>query len=247
MTKAAERVVLVTGASSGIGQACVDVLLAQGYKVCGADIKAGAGAHPSEHFFFQKTDIRDEQSCQAAVDAAVDRFGSLYGLVHMAGVHSSKTWRELEASDFTDIFATNVTGAFLMAKAAAAAMETRRAGAIVFATSNAFTVGGTGGNGRGGPAYVTSKAAIIGLMRALARSLGKDGIRVNAVAPGSTDTPMTANYDQAARNALAERTLAGRIASADEVAQVVAFLVSEAASYIFGEVVNVNGGGSFGL
>jgi 3-oxoacyl-[acyl-carrier protein] reductase len=166
----------------------------------------------------------------------------------MAGAHSSRTWRDLEADDFARVMAVNVTGAFLMCQQAALAMEQQRTGgAIVLASSNAMTVGGLGGNGRGGPAYVSTKAAIIGLTRALARSLAPLDIRVNAIAPGSTRTPMTASYSEAALELVAARTLAGRIGEAQEMAAAASFLISADASYVYGEILNVNGGGSFGL
>src|SRR5688572_31257244 len=119
-------------------------------------------------------------------------------------------------------------------------------GAIVLAGSGSMNVCGVGGHGRGGPDYVSSKAAIVGLTRSLARSYAPHGIRVNAVSPGATATPMTAEYDEEALRAVAQRTLARRIGTPEEIAAVACFLISDAASYVFGEVVQVNGGGSFG-
>jgi len=243
-----QKVALVTGASGGIGRACIDRLLSDGHAVCSADIAPPQAPLPDSigHFSI-RLDIADAESCSAAVNAVVQRFGRLDALVHMAAIHSSTTWRELDATEFSRVMSVNVVGAFLICQAAAAAMEPQREGAIVLATSNAVTIGGVGGNGRGGPAYVTSKAAILGLMRALARSLGPFGIRVNAVAPGSTATPMTAHYSADALKAVGSRTLAGRIGEASEVAAAVSFLMSADASYVYGETLNVNGGGSFGF
>ena len=107
--------------------------------------------------------------------------------------------------------------------------------------------GGAGGHGRGGAAYTASKGAIVALHRALAKSLGPHGIRVNAVSPGATTTAMTADYSADALKRVGERTILGRIGRADEIAAVAMFLASDAASYITGEMVNVNGGGSFGI
>ncbi len=171
---------------------------------------------------------------------------SVTSLIHMAAAHSTLTWRELDADHFNRIMAINVTGAFLMAQAAAERMKPHDGGAIVLTSSGSINVGGVGGHGRGGPAYVSSKAAIIGLTRALARSFAPLGIRVNAVSPGSTDTAMTAHYDEEARRKVAERTLVGRIGAPEEIAAVAQFLISDAASYVTGEIVHVNGGGSFG-
>ncbi len=243
-----QKVALVTGAASGIGRACAQRLLSEGYAICSADIMPSKVPEPEgdSHFHLQ-LDVSDGESCNAAVNAVLERFGRMDALVHMAAIHSSKTWRELDATDFSRVMSVNVLGAFLICQAAARAMEPQHEGAIVLATSNAVTIGGVGGNGRGGPAYVTSKAAILGLTRALARSLGPLGIRVNAVAPGSTATPMTAHYSEDALKAVAGRTLAGRIGEAREIAAAVSFLISADASYVYGETVNVNGGGSFGF
>ncbi len=240
--------VLVTGASGGIGRACAERLLADGHDVCSADINpAGDPLPETDRHFETRLDVTDPGSCAACITAACARFGRLDGLVHMAAIHSSLTWRDLNSEEFSRVMSVNVTGAFLISQAAARVMESQRAGAIVLATSNAVMIGGVGGNGRGGPAYVTSKSAIFGLARALARSLGPHGIRVNAVAPGSTATPMTAHYSDEALKGVAARTLAGRIGEAREIAAAVAFLLSADASYVYGETLNVNGGGSFGF
>jgi 3-oxoacyl-[acyl-carrier protein] reductase len=244
--KAEPKTVIVTGAASGIGFACVEGLLAAGHNVCGVDLQPIPADRLEQHwsrFLAARADVSSAADCEKAVATALEKFGSLTSLIHMAALHSTQTWRELSAEHFNRILAVNVTGAFLVAQAAAAHMT--RGGAIVLTSSNAISVGGVGGHGRGGPAYVSSKAAIIGLARALARSLAPLGIRVNVVSPGSTDTAMTAHYDDAARRRVAERTLVGRIGRAEEIAAVAQFLISDAASYITGEIVQVNGGGSF--
>jgi 3-oxoacyl-[acyl-carrier protein] reductase len=188
--------------------------------------------------------VADAASCRGIAEQAAARFGPVGGVIHMAAVHSTKTWRELSSEEFNRTLAVNVTGSFLIAQAAAAVMTD--GGAIVLASSGSISQSGLGGHGRGGPAYVSSKAAIIGLTRALARSLAPLKIRVNAVSPGSTDTAMTASYDEHARRGVAERTLVHRIGRPEEIAAVAMFLLSDAASYVTGEIVNVNGGGSFG-
>jgi 3-oxoacyl-[acyl-carrier protein] reductase len=190
--------------------------------------------------------VSSAEDCTAAIAATVSAFGRVDALIHMAAAHSSDTWRELDADSFNATLGVNVTGAFLMAQAAARAMETTGGGAIVLASSGSINVSGVGGHGRGGPAYVASKAAIIGLTRALARSLAPQKIRVNAVSPGATRTAMTADYSEEALRKVGERTLVNRIGEPDEIAAVACFLVSPAASYVVGEIVSVNGGGSFG-
>jgi len=242
------KTVIVTGAASGIGLACVKGLLAAGHRVCAVDLNAVPllEAGPSSCCIGVRADVTDPEACRDAVAQTTTKFGALTSLIHMAAAHSTQTWRELSVDHFNRIMAVNVTGAFLMAQAAADQIGGDGGGAIVLASSGSINVGGLGGHGRGGPAYVSSKAAIIGLTRALARSLAPLGIRVNAVSPGATDTAMTADYDQEARRKVAERTLVGRIARPEEVAAVAQFLISDEASYVTGEIVNVNGGGSLG-
>jgi NAD(P)-dependent dehydrogenase (short-subunit alcohol dehydrogenase family) len=240
---------LVTGAAGGIGYACAHRLLSEGHQVAALDLQAipaslSQGSDPAR-LLSLTVDVSDEAACRRAVADTVARFGGLDGLIHMAALHSTLTWEEADAVEFNRIMAVNVTGSFLIAKAAAAPMKSAGRGAIVFASSTVMNSGGVGGHGRGGPAYATSKAAIVGLTRSLAKSLAPHGIRVNAVSPGSTDTPMTADYSDAARKLLAERVPLGRIGRPEEIAAVACFLASEAASYIVGDVVNANGGGSF--
>jgi 3-oxoacyl-[acyl-carrier protein] reductase len=247
MPEESRKTVVVTGAASGIGLACVRGLLAAGHRVCGADLQPVRMESASDYrsrFIAVRADIADPAACKSIVTQATEKFGRLTSLIHMAAAHSTLTWRELKAEHFNRILAINVTGAFLIVQAAAEHIGT--GGAIVLTSSDSINVSGVGGHGRGGPAYVSSKAAIIGLTRALARSLAPLHIRVNAVSPGSTATAMTAEYDEEALHKVAERTLIGRIGEAQEIAAVAQFLISDAASYMTGEVVHVNGGGYLG-
>ena len=226
-----EKSVIVTGAASGIGQACARDLAAEGHRVLALDLGADAigAAHPGAGNALVPfaCDVSSAEDCGRAVDTAVERFGQLDAMIHFAAIHSSVPWRDLGADEFNRVLAVNVTGSFLMSQAAAKPMIEQGGGSIVLTASGIVHVGGAGGHGRGGPAYASSKAAIVALTRSLARSLGADGIRVNAIAPGSTETAMTAGYTEQAR------------------ADVARFLISERASYITGEVMNVNGGASF--
>ncbi|MGE3643725.1 MAG: SDR family NAD(P)-dependent oxidoreductase [Beijerinckiaceae bacterium] len=247
----AQRSILVTGAASGIGEACARLLLEQGCNVAALDRDA-ISPHLAEiaapgQLLALKADVASETSCAQAVAAAVEEFGRIDALIHMAAVHSTKTWRDANAAEFNRTLEINVTGSFLMASAVARAMEQTGGGAIVLAMSGSIQASGLGGDGRGGPAYVTSKAAIIGLTRALARSFAPLNIRVNAVSPGSTATSMTADYSPEALAGVAARTLVGRIGKPEEIAEVAIFLASDAARYVDGEIVAVNGGGSLGL
>jgi 3-oxoacyl-[acyl-carrier protein] reductase len=241
------KTVIVTGAASGIGFACVQGLLSAGHYVCGTDLQPVPTQQLQAHaarFLEVRADIADDADCRRVAARTVEAFGRPNGMIHMAAAHSMLTWRELTSEHFDRILSVNVTGSFLMARAAAEHMAS--GSAIVLTSSSSINVGGIGGHGRGGPAYVSSKAAIIGLTRALARSLAALGIRVNAISPGSTETAMTADYDEEARRKVAERTLIARMGRPEDIAAVAQFLISDAASYMTGEIVHVNGGGGFG-
>ncbi len=239
---------IITGAASGIGRAAVACALEAGWRVAALDLAAPPapqGAAP-DRFLALACDVSREDACADAVGAAARHFGGVDTLLHFAAVHSTGTWDALDAEAFNRTLAVNVTGSFLMAKAAARWMMDHGGGAIVLTGSGSINVSGLGGHGRGGPAYVSSKAAIIGLTRALARSLAPYAIRVNAVSPGATDTAMTADYSPEAKAAVGQRTLAGRMGTPEEIARAAMFLASDAASYVNGEILNANGGGSFG-
>ncbi len=244
-----EKSVIVTGAASGIGQACARDLAAEGHRVLALDLGADeiGAAHPGAGNALVPfaCDVSNAEDCERAVDTAVQRFGRLDAMVHFAAIHSSAPWRDLGADEFNRVLAVNVTGSFLMSQAAAKPMIEQGGGSIVLTASGIVHVGGAGGDGRGGPAYASSKAAIVALTRSLARSLGADGIRVNAIAPGSTETAMTAGYTEQARADAGSRASLGRMGRPEEIADAARFLISERASYITGEVMNVNGGASF--
>ena len=241
--------VIVTGAASGIGQACARDLAAEGHRVLALDLSAEAldAAHPGagNSLVPFAGDVSNPADCENAVAAAVDRFGGLDAMIHFAAIHSSVPWSELGADEFNRVLAVNVTGSFLMSQAAARPMIAQGGGSIVLTASGIVHIGGVGGAGRGGPAYASSKAAIIALTRSLARSLGGDGIRVNAIAPGATETAMTAGYTEEARANVRNVAALGRMGRAEEIADAARFLISDRASYISGEIMNVNGAASF--
>ena len=244
-----KKTVLVTGAAGGIGQACARMLVEQGHAVAALDLEEGAlraalGAD-TESLICLAGDVSNPGSCTGAVAATVERFGGLDALTHFAATHSTLRWDELDADEWTRVLSVNVTGAFLIAQAAARHMVDRGRGAIVLTASGVILSGGAGGNGRGGPAYASSKGAIVALTRSLARSLGPSGIRVNTVSPGNIETPMIAEYSAEAREASMKRAVLGRIGDPEELAAAAIFLISDEASFITGENMSVNGGASF--
>lgn len=242
--------VLVTGAASGIGLACARMLLEAGNKVLAFDIQGDrmktALPRESDSLALCPGDVSKPEDCERAVAAAVDRFGDLDALIHWGAAHSSATWEDLTAEECNRTLAVNVTGSFLMAQAAARHMTERGKGAIVLTTSTSVLYGVTGGQGQGGPAYVSSKGAVIALTRSLARALGPRGVRVNAVSPGIVETPMIAGYTEAQRAAMKQRFPLGRFAQPEEVANAGIYLISDKASFMTGEIMHVNGGSNFG-
>ena len=244
-----KQIVIVTGCGGGIGAACARLLLEDGSRVTAIDVKPiheSVRAVGSEDTLIPLTvDVSSLDACRDAVKQTVDKFGDLDALCHFAAIHSTGNWEQVSSEEFLKVLEINVVGSFHMAKAAGEHMKTKGKGAIVLTSSGSVLASGVGGGtGRGGPAYVTSKAAIYGLNRSLARSLGPYGIRVNTVSPGATETPMIAEYTNAARENAANKTMLGTIGEADQVADVARFLISDQARYVTGDVISASGGGS---
>jgi NAD(P)-dependent dehydrogenase (short-subunit alcohol dehydrogenase family) len=244
------KTVLVTGAASGIGLACAKLLLADGANIVAFDPQEDrmreALGDDNPQLFLLGGDVSVPDHCEEAVAVAVDRYGALDALIHCGAAHSSARWDELDAAEMNRVLAVNVTGTFLIAQAAAGHMTTRGSGAIVLTTSASVLHGVTGGNGQGGPAYVSSKGAVIALTRSLARALGPKGIRVNAVSPGLTETAMIAGYTEQQRADMMKRFPLGRFAAPEEIAEAALFLILDRASFMTGENMHVNGGSNFG-
>jgi 3-oxoacyl-[acyl-carrier protein] reductase len=238
------RIALVTGASQGIGRACALELAAAGAKVvlaarneaklAGAVAEIEAAGGEAAAFAL---DIASEESIKTAAKAVLERFGKVEILVNNAGITRDGLMLRMKRADWDDVLTTNLTGAFLLTQAILSPMLKNRWGRIINVSS---VVGRTGQAGQVN--YAASKAGLIGMTRSMAREVASRGITVNAVAPGYIETPMTAVLNDEQRKAMMAQIPLGRPGTDAEIAQSVAFLASDAAAYITGHVLDVNGG-----
>ena len=226
------RSVLVTGGNRGIGLATATLLAAQGHRVAvtyRTDAPAG--------LFGVRCDVTSTAEVDAAFTAVEAAHGPVEVLVSNAGVTDDGLLLRMSEEAFNRVLDANLTGAYRVAKRASRSMLKARHGRLLFVSS---VVGLSGAAGQAN--YAASKAGLVGLARSLARELGSRGITSNVVAPGYVDTDMTAGLSEARRGDLLATIPAGRTASVEEVAAVIAFLASDSASYVNGAVVPVDGG-----
>jgi 3-oxoacyl-[acyl-carrier protein] reductase len=233
---------IITGAASGIGRACVRRSVEQGTRVVAVDLDLAAleksQADVRDRVTLLAVDVSDRLACNAVVAKSVEILGHVDALLHFAGIWAGTQWQASEESEWDRVLGVNLKGSFFMAHAVASHMAHRKRGSIVLTASDSVKVGGVGG----GTAYVASKGGVIGLCRSLARNMGALGIRVNAINPGVVDTPMTAAWPAELKAETIRRTPLGRIAQPEDIADVAIFLASDAARFVTGEVIEVNGG-----
>jgi NAD(P)-dependent dehydrogenase (short-subunit alcohol dehydrogenase family) len=238
---------LVTGAARGIGRATAERLAAEGSRVALVDVDANllaeAAAAVGPTAVALDADVRDEDAIRAAIQRAVDALGGLDVVVPNAAIQlvgSDDRADSLDRAIWDETIDVNLTGAFLTAKYGAQALLATSGGAVVFIASPA----GTHGIARGLQAYSASKAGMVGLVRAMAADYASDAIRVNAVLPGITETPMNRWWtdDATIRAQVLAPVPLARAARADEIAAVAAFLASDDASYVTGALWSVDGG-----
>ena len=238
------RVALVTGASQGIGRACA-------LKLASADAAVAVAARNQEKLnelvneitaaggkaTAFPLDVADEEQIKSVVKAVIAQFGKIDILVNNAGITRDQLVMRMKRADWDAVLQTNLTSAYLCIQQVIGSMLKQRWGRIINITS---VFGQTGQAGQAN--YAASKAGLIGLTMAIAREVGSRNITCNAVAPGFIETAMTAGLGEEFKQGAVKQIPLGRVGSPDDVANAVAFLESDEASYITGHVLNVNGG-----
>jgi len=240
-------VAIITGASRGIGAAIAETMAAKGYDLMlvyrsGKDAAEAVKVRCEEirsgiRVITAAADVSSEEDCQKVFDAAKENFGRVDVLVNNAGQTKDGLAMRMSREQFTSVIDTNLTGAFMLSKLCLALMSRQRKGRII----NMSSVAGVYGNA-GQANYAASKAGMIGLTKSLAKEMGSRNITVNAIAPGFIETDMTAALSDDLKKSAMGRIPLGRLGQAKDVAAVVAFLASDEAAYVTGQVIEVSGG-----
>ncbi|MDX1662528.1 MAG: beta-ketoacyl-ACP reductase [Candidatus Promineifilaceae bacterium] len=245
-----DKVALITGGAGGIGLATAEKFIAEGATIVICDLNEEAGQEAAAALgpqaTFYRVDVTDRQAVQEWVDAVLEAQGRIDVLVNNAGitrdnqlvkVKDGDLVKQMPEEDFELVLDVNLKGVFNCAQAVAPAMINQGSGVIL----NASSVVGLDGN-FGQTNYVATKAGVVGMTRVWARELGRYGIRVNVVAPGFIMTEMTGKMPEKVLDAMKSHTPLGRLGQPEDIANAYAFLASDAADFISGAVLRVDGG-----
>lgn len=235
------KVALVTGASRGIGKAIAQQLVAGGATVLGT-ATSEAGAEAISKYLGDagkgfRLNVNENDAMQACLKNMTDEFGAIDILINNAGITRDNLLMRMKEDEWSSILDTNLSSVFKLSKAVMRGMMKKKSGRIV---SIGSVVGSTGNAGQAN--YAAAKAAVIGFSKSMAREIASRGITVNVVAPGFIDTDMTRALTDDQKAAIFSDIPANRLGDPDEVAATVLFLCSDAAGYITGETIHVNGG-----
>ena len=239
-----EKVAIVTGGGRGIGREIVHELLAMGMTVVAVDMKdellaelPAALGNPGAKLATAKCDVTDSDGFTKVIDDVAEKYGRLDVLVNNAGITRDQLLLRMDDKDWDLVLRVNLTSAFIGSRAAAKHMLRRRDGVII----NMSSYSGLEGN-RGQANYAASKAGLIGLTKTTAKELASKNVRANAVAPGFIATEMTDALPQQAKDIALELIPLKRMGKPADIAKAVGFLASDAAGYITGQVLSVDGG-----
>lgn len=233
------KIAVITGGGRGIGKATAQLFTNEGATVVIAEFDEVSGQSTANELgaHYIKTDISNEDSVNELFNFVSSKFGQLDILVNNAGILADSTLKKLDSDSFDAVINVNLRGVYLCGRAAANIMIEQGSGVILNASSVVAHHGNFGQTN-----YVASKAGVIGITKVWARELGKDGIRVNAVAPGFIQTNMTAGMPEKVVNMMGDKVPLKRWGQPEDVANAYTFLASDEASYITGAVLNVDGG-----
>jgi 3-oxoacyl-[acyl-carrier protein] reductase len=239
-----DKVAVVTGSARGIGKEIATLFAQAGAKLVISDVADEIGEQTAQEIrdsggeaIYVHCDVSDPRDADNLIKSAVEAFGRLDVLVNNAGITRDSLLVRMKDGDWNLVLAINLTGTFNCSRAAAKVMMRQRDGCII----NIASVAGIMGN-VGQANYSASKAGVIGLTKTTARELARRGIRVNAIAPGFIMTEMTAKLPQAERQRILDMVPLGKPGAPEDVANVALFLASDAARYITGQVIHVDGG-----
>ena len=238
------KVALVTGASRGIGRAIAEQLAADGFTVVGTATSEGGAERITEYLQAagnagcgMTLNVADDDSVASVIKAIGEQFGAPLILVNNAGITRDNILMRMKADEWSDVIDTNLNALYRVSKACLRGMTKARWGRIINITS---VVGSMGNMGQSN--YAATKAGAEGFSRALARELGSRAVTVNSIAPGFIDTDMTRELTDEQRDLMLGQIPLGRLGAPDEIAALVGFLCSDAAGYITGETIHINGG-----
>jgi len=233
-----EKVAVVTGSGNGIGKAIVDIFLENGANVIGLDIQESDSFFKKNYNALQ-VNIADAGDCEKTVQKIMDLYNRVDILVNCAGITRDSMTKKMSEQQFDEVIAVNLKGVWNLTRLIGPKMQEHKIGSII----NISSVVGVYGN-IGQSNYAAAKAGIMGMTKTWAKEFSLKGgnVRVNAVAPGYTLTDMVKTVPEKLLDEFAGKTMLGRLAQPEEIANAVLFLASDLSSYVTGEILNVNGG-----